>query len=186
MRWIIGAAACAVLGLVGCNASSALSDDTKAFTAGVAAFKAGDRTALDTAMTTLKVRSDDPAPCSPEAFAAARRSAFRQILEPLDRSAILSMPEEARFVFLSGAIGRGVEDAASPAQACKDQKDVGLLAVQDTVERVAALKAVIETTKSWHEALAARHGKQLDARLMAAARMLAANHFDVGYLQLRY
>jgi hypothetical protein len=185
MRWIIGAVACAAVGLAGCGGSP-LSEDTTAFMSGVSAFKAGDRAALDAAVATLKTKAGDAAPCSPEAFAAARRSAWRQILEPLDRSAILSMSEEARFVFLSGAIGRGAENAESPARDCKGQKDVGLLAMQDTVERVAGLKAIVETTKSWHEALVAEHGEQLEARLKAAANTLQANHFDVGPMQLQY
>lgn len=185
MRWILGVIACAVLGLAGCG-GSALSGDIDAFTAGVLAFKSGDQAALDTALANLKADSSTAAPCSPEAFATARRSAFRQILEPLDRSSILSISEEARFVFLSGAIGRGVENAESPAEACKGQKDVGLLAVQDTVERVAAVKAVVETGKAWHEALVAKHGEQLAARLKAAARTLEANHVDMGFLRTTY
>jgi hypothetical protein len=182
MRWIVGAAAGAALSLAGCGGSTSSSSDTTAFAAGVSAFKAGDRAALDAALVTLKATSDDPPPCSPQAFAVARRTAFRQILEPLDRSAVMSMSEEARFVYLTGAIGRGVSDesAQSPTQSCKGQKDVSLLAMQDAVERVTALKTIVGTTKAWRETLVAKHGEQLDARLKAAARTLQANHFDIG------
>lgn len=182
MRWLVGAAACAALGLAGCG-GPAISNDTAAFVSGVSAFQKGDRASLDVAVATLKAEpAAEPAPCSAEAFAALRRSAMRQVLEPLSSSTIQSMSEEARFVFLAGAVGRGVDDAHSPAQACKGQDNVGLLAMQDSVERTVMLKTILNETKAWHESLVARHGEQLNSRLKSAVHTLEANGFEVGHI----
>lgn len=184
MRWMLGAVACAALGLASCGGAP-VSGDTAAFVSGITAFRSGDRAALDTAVATLKTEpASEPAPCSAEAFAAQRRSALRQVLEPLSSSPLQSMSEEARFVYLAGAVGRGVDDAFSPAQECEGQENVGLLAMQDNAERTVMITTIFNETKAWRESLVARYGEQLNSRLKSASHTLTANGYDVGHMSL--
>ncbi|MCE3289443.1 MAG: hypothetical protein K0R83_1455, partial [Caulobacter sp.] len=108
---------------------------------------------------------------------AARRVMMRQVLEPMTTS-VFSMSEEARFVFLAGAIGRGVDYVPSPADSCEGQDGVGLLAAQDNIERGVMLQTVFTRSKAWREELAAKYGEQLNGRLKAAATTLEANGLD--------
>ena len=176
MRLLMGLAACAALGLAGCSAP--VSADATAFVAGVSAFQKGDWATLDGAVKSLKVETADVAPCSAEAFAAARREVMLEVLEPMNSGAIQSMSEEARFVFLAGTIGRGVESGQSPERECRGKEGVGLLVAQDQVERGVVIQTVIGQSKAWREALIGKYGEELNGRLKAAVRTLEANRYD--------
>lgn len=176
MRWTMGLTACAALLLAGCGAAQ-VSPDTKAFVAGLSAFEAADQAALDAAMTTLKTESADAAPCTAESFAAARRDVMRQLLEPMSRVGTSSLSEEARFLVLATTLNRDLKDAASPAEACKDQENIGLIAAQDTLQRGIILQAVLGRAKAWQERLTTRHGENLENALRIASASLEARGF---------
>jgi hypothetical protein len=176
MRWTVGLTACAALVLASCGAAPG-SSDTQAFVAGLSAFETADQAALDAAMTKLRTESAGAAPCTAEAFAAARRDVMRQLLEPMSRAGASSLSEEARFLVLATALNRDLKNAASPAEACKDQAGIDLIAAQDTLERGIILQAVIGRAKTWQERLAARHGDNLQDALGVAAGSLQSRGF---------
>ena len=176
MRWTMGLTACAALLLASCGGPPA-SPDTQAFVAGLSAFETADQAGLDAAMTTLKIESAAAAPCTAEAFAAARRDMMRQLLEPMSRAGTSSLSEEARFLVLATTLNRDLKDATSPAEGCKDRENIGLIAAQDTLERGIILQAVLGRARTWQERLTTRHGENLENALQVASAALESRGF---------
>ena len=168
----------AALTLAGCNAMDA--KETGPLISGLAAYRAGDSGGLSAAIAQLQATPGEVTDiCSETSFAMARRAAMRQILEHLDRSQVLSMGEEARFVFMRLSAPSGDPMAGSPFKACKGEKSVQMLVVRDAVERSAMAKTAIGAVKTWEEDLTIRHGQELPARLKAASRTLQVNRVKV-------
>lgn len=170
----------ALILLSGCGgATPSAPGETSPLAQGLAAYRAADEAGLTAAIAAVQEKtSEPPAACSPEAFAADRRASMRHVLEPLDVSPLLSMSEEARYVFLDG-LRPGVGGEIMPDD-CKDAPGAALLSAQDNVEQVAIIKTVLNSKRDWHEALVAKYGDGVDARLAEGGKTLKANHLGDG------
>ena len=178
MRWAAAGALCVTMGIAGCSEKA--SDEAAPFVAGIAAFKAGDRPALISALESLEPPAEAPAECTSEAMAAARKAAMRRILGPLDNSAVLSMGEEARYLYFIGISGQQVEGVAWPRETCKDKPGGKVLTVDDAMRRAGVMKSWQSAGKDWRDAMSAKYGAELRPRLKAAQRTLRVNHLSPG------
>ncbi len=113
-------------------------------------------------------------------MSAARKLAMRRILSALDNSAVLSMGEEARFLYFIGVSDRQVEGVAWPRATCKDSPGGKVLTVDDAMRRARLMKSWQSAGKDWRDAMSAMYGAELRPRLKAAQKTLRVNHLSPG------
>ena len=178
MRWVRVSALCVAICLASCGQKA--SDEAAPFAAGIAAFKAGDRPALVSALESLEPPATAPAECTAEAMSAARKMAMRRILSALDNSAVLSMGEEARYLYFIGISDNQVEGVAWPRETCKDGPNGKVLTVDDAMRRAALMKSWQSAGKDWRDAMSAKYGAELRPRLKAAQKTLRVNRLSPG------
>ena len=152
-RWGVGAAGLAIF-LAGCEGAPEV-DQT---VAGLNAFRAGDRPALEKARAELaKIKppaTDFPNPCSPDDYSQRRAKAFNGLLSRLDAPWPDSETEDNRFLRFETVIQSGEPGAESPnVSTCLQSAERNILVMADTAERFAVVKAEHDILVSWGPSL---------------------------------
>jgi hypothetical protein len=157
--------------------------------AGYDAFRAGDQASLDRQIQTLdRLGPSDPTDpafdgCTSQAFALRRLSRATQGLEHLDDPTILSMSEEARFVYFDRFVADYSREAAGGgAWSCNSVPADPKLLNQDVAVGNSYGAAAEEKERLWLISLRRSFGGQFRPRMANAAHELDVN--DIGYQAL--
>ncbi len=181
----------AAVGACGAQASgppSPLVDAVGAYKAGSWEEMAAAREQANAALDDILAATPADNPCSGDILRVGLRAMEAAGMEALDARSVMSMSEEARFVFVANQIGRGPRAEPDPRLRVFDnctRQDFNRVAVRDIAGARAARDAVAASTRAltaWRDELKAEHGDEFEPRMRAASRTLRQN----GYGEMRW
>lgn len=178
--------------LVGCGAQAP--EPPSRLAEAVAAYKAGNwddlaaaREGADAALDEILAAAPADDPCSGDILRVGLLAMEAAGMQALDARSVMSMSEEARFVFVANQVGQGPRAEPDPRlrafDACTSQ-DFNRVAVRDLAGARAARNAVARPARAllaWQDDLKAEHGEEFEPRMRAASRTLRQNGFEVSW-----